>query len=144
MKKIIGVFLIVSVLSGCSFKSQYVGKTVIDPSMMCILVNLDTSGSESCRTETRTLSFDLVVEKGRNADDYTVKGSATTKISTVYHKVSSGNFNLLLLRGKRVIEDIPFFLDGWLTKKDNIFVEFNTKEKFNGMAITYNIMMTDQ
>jgi len=58
-------------------------------------------------------------------------------------KHSSGKFDMYLVRGGVIVDHVPFLLRKGLKDKGNVYVEFNTPEVFNQIAISYNIMATE-
>lgn len=137
MKKIIVTIFLVALLSGCSLKSPYIGQNSFNASRVSYLYG------GICTIVKTYFTFQLAIDKGKAKNGYVVNGTAQYTGAGVYNRQMSGNFNLLLVRNKKVVDDIPFLLRGGIKEKDNLFIEFSTEEEFDAVTIYYNIMVGD-
>jgi hypothetical protein len=136
MKKIM-ILALCLMIAGCSFKNPHVGQLIKDPSILCSVYH------GFCKIKQTHFDFDLFIEKGQTENDYIIKGTAEWTGPGVYFRQTSGNFDLYLVHGRLIVDQIPFLLSGGIKGRDNVYIEFSTAETFNMFTINYNIMVAD-
>jgi hypothetical protein len=140
MHKFFYILIIGMVFSLLSCTNSHIGKYVtnLDSPKICKGAHYET-----CNILMPHFDFSFDVKKGDVPNEYIVNGTAKYNVATIITKYRSGSFNLYLVRGSKIVDVIPFMLQGRLAEDQNMKFKFKTEEIFTSLMIDYRLEVSE-